>query len=66
MLALVDGEPKVLTLREMIYYYLEHQKDVIVRRTRYDLDKAEARAHILEGDFARWKDSVVPMLSNRL
>jgi len=49
MLALVDGEPKVLTLREMIYYYLEHQKDVIVRRTRYDLDKAEARAHILEG-----------------
>ncbi|MCI6268564.1 MAG: DNA gyrase subunit A [Clostridiales bacterium] len=49
MLALVDGEPKVLTLREMLYYYLEHQKDVITRRTRYDLDKAEARAHILEG-----------------
>ncbi len=49
MLALVDGEPKVLTLREMIYHYLEHQKDVIVRRTRYELDKAEARAHILEG-----------------
>ena len=49
MLALVDGEPKVLTLQEMIYYYLEHQKDVIVRRPRYDLDKAEARAHILEG-----------------
>ena len=49
MLALVDGEPKVLNLREMLYYYLEHQKDVIVRRTRYDLDKAEARAHILEG-----------------
>lgn len=49
MLALVDGEPKVLTLREMLYCYLEHQKDVITRRTRYDLDKAEARAHILEG-----------------
>lgn len=49
MIALVDGEPKVLTLREMLYYYLEHQKDVITRRTRYDLDKAEARAHILEG-----------------
>ena len=49
MLALVDGEPKVLTLKEMLHHYLEHQKDVIVRRTRYDLDKAEARAHILEG-----------------
>ncbi|MDO5299823.1 MAG: DNA gyrase subunit A [Clostridia bacterium] len=49
MLALVDGEPKVLSLHQMIYHYLEHQKDVIVRRTRYDLDKAEARAHILEG-----------------
>ncbi len=49
MLALVDGEPKVLTLKEILYYYLEHQKEVIVRRTRYDLDKAEARAHILEG-----------------
>ena len=49
MLALVDGEPKVLSLREMLYHYIQHQKDVIVRRTRYDLDKAEARAHILEG-----------------
>ncbi|QGG46976.1 DNA gyrase subunit A [Heliorestis convoluta] len=49
LLALVDGVPKVLNLRDMIYYYLEHQKDVIVRRTRYDLEKAEARAHILEG-----------------
>ncbi|MZP29689.1 DNA gyrase subunit A [Heliobacterium undosum] len=49
MLALVDGVPKVLNLRDMLYYYLEHQKDVIVRRTRYDLEKAEARAHILEG-----------------
>lgn len=49
MLALVDGEPKVLSLHQMLYHYLEHQKEVIVRRTRYDLDKAEARAHILEG-----------------
>ena len=49
MLALVDGEPKVLTLREMLYHYIRHQKDVVTRRTQYDLDKAEARAHILEG-----------------
>ncbi|KAB2953936.1 DNA gyrase subunit A [Heliorestis acidaminivorans] len=49
LLALVDGVPKVLALRDLIYYYLEHQKEVIVRRTRYDLEKAEARAHILEG-----------------
>ncbi|HEY3314212.1 MAG TPA: DNA gyrase subunit A [Bacillota bacterium] len=48
-LALVDGRPRVLTLREVIYQYLEHQKEVIIRRTRFDLDKAEARAHILEG-----------------
>ncbi|MEG0766499.1 MAG: DNA gyrase subunit A, partial [Clostridia bacterium] len=49
MLALVDGEPRVLTLKEMIFYYLEHQKDVIRRRCQYDLDKAQQRAHILEG-----------------
>ena len=49
MLALVDGEPKVLSLHQMLYHYLEHQKEVTTRRTRYDLDKAEARAHILEG-----------------
>jgi len=49
MLALVDGEPKILNLREMIYYYLEHQKEVVTRRTRFDLNKAEERAHILEG-----------------
>ena len=48
-LALVDGQPKVLTLRDMLYHYLEHQKEVIVRRTRYDLRRAEARAHILQG-----------------
>ncbi|PWI56803.1 DNA gyrase subunit A [Sulfoacidibacillus thermotolerans] len=48
-LALVNGQPRVLSLRELLFYYLEHQKEVIVRRTRYDLRKAEARAHILEG-----------------
>lgn len=49
MLALVDGTPKILNLKEFIYYYLEHQKDIIVRRTRYDLAKTEERAHILRG-----------------
>ena len=49
MLALVDGRPRVLNLQEVLYYYLEHQKEVIVRRTRFELAKAEARAHILEG-----------------
>ncbi len=49
MLALVDGTPKVLNLREIIYEYLKFQKEVITRRTKFDLDKAEARAHILEG-----------------
>lgn len=48
-LALVDGVPKVLTLKELIYYYIEHQKEVVTRRTKFDLDKAEARAHIVEG-----------------
>lgn len=49
MLALVNGEPKILNLRQMIYYYLEHQKDIVTRRTQYDLNRAEARAHIVEG-----------------
>jgi DNA gyrase subunit A len=49
MLALVDGTPKILSLRQMIHHYLEHQEDVIRRRTQYDLNKAEARSHILEG-----------------
>ena len=49
MLALVDGEPKVLSLHQMIYHYIQHQIDVIRRRTQYDLNKAEARSHILEG-----------------
>jgi DNA gyrase subunit A len=49
MLSLVGGEPKVLNLKEMLYHYIVHQKDVIERRTRYELEKAKARAHILEG-----------------
>ena len=49
MIALVDGVPKLLNLKEVLYYYLEHQKEVVVRRTRFDLNKAKARAHILEG-----------------
>ncbi len=48
-LALVKGEPKILTLRDMLYHYLEHQKDVVRRRTEYDLEKAKDRLHILEG-----------------
>ena len=49
LLALVDGQPKVLNLKQVLYHYLEHQKVVIRRRTEFDLRKAEARAHILEG-----------------
>ncbi|MFJ5624457.1 DNA gyrase subunit A [Peribacillus loiseleuriae] len=49
LLALVDGQPKVLNLKQCLYYYLEHQKVVIRRRTEFELRKAEARAHILEG-----------------
>ena len=49
MLALVDGSPRVLTLKEVLHYYIKHQQDVITRRTKYELAKAEARAHILEG-----------------
>ena len=49
MLALVNGEPKILTLRECLDHYIEHRRKVILRRTKFDLDKAEARAHILEG-----------------
>ena len=49
MLALVNGVPRVLNLKQILYYYLEHQKDVVTRRTKFDLNKAEARAHILEG-----------------
>ena len=49
MLALVNGEPKVLNLKQMLYYYLEHQKEVCVRKTRFDLRKAEEREHIVKG-----------------
>ena len=49
MLALVDGVPRVLSLKEMLFYYIEHQKEVIERRTRFELKKAEERAHILDG-----------------
>ncbi len=49
MLALVNNEPKVLNLHEMLHYYLKHQKEVVTRRTKYDLNKAQERAHILEG-----------------
>jgi len=49
MLALVNGTPRVLSLKEILFYYIEHQKDVVTRRTRYELAKAEEREHILEG-----------------
>ena len=49
MLMLVDGEPKILPLRDVLYYYLEHQKSVVTRRTTYDLNRAKERLHILEG-----------------
>jgi DNA gyrase subunit A len=49
MLALVNNQPRVLNLKEMLHYYLEHQKEVVTRRTTYELKRAEARAHILEG-----------------
>src|SRR3954464_13804655 len=49
MVALVDGVPKTLNLRELIHHYVDHQREVIIRRTQYELRQAEARAHILEG-----------------
>ncbi|MBQ1331426.1 MAG: DNA gyrase subunit A, partial [Lachnospiraceae bacterium] len=49
MLALVDGEPKILNLLEVLQYYLKHQEEVVTRRSKYELNKAEERAHILEG-----------------
>ena len=49
MLALVNGEPKILTLRECLDVYIAHREDVVIRRTKFELKKAEARAHILEG-----------------
>ena len=49
MLALVNNEPVVMNLMQMLQYYLKHQEEVVTRRTKYDLNKAEERAHILEG-----------------
>ena len=49
MLALVDDEPRILNLKQMLSYYVQHQKEVVIRRTKYDLNKAEERAHIIEG-----------------
>ena len=49
MLALVNKIPNVLNLKQILYHYVQHQKDVVTRRTKFELNKAEARAHILEG-----------------
>nr|HID58405.1 DNA gyrase subunit A [Desulfobacterales bacterium] len=49
LLAIVNGQPKLLSLREMIFHFVEHRKGIVIRRTRYELNKAEARAHLLEG-----------------
>ncbi len=66
MIALVDKEPKVLSLKEILEHYLEHQKEVIRRRTKYDLDKALDRAHILEGYRIALAniDEIVEMIKN--
>jgi len=66
MLALVDGEPKVLNLHDMLSHYIAHQKEIVTRRTKYDLAKAEARAHILAKDFTVWKKGIINQLSQRL
>ena len=49
MLALVNNEPKVMNILDMLNYYLKHQEEVVTRRTQYELNKAEERAHILQG-----------------
>jgi len=54
MLALVKGQPKVLNLKEILQSYIEHRHEVVVRRTKFDLDEAEKRAHILEGLKLHW------------
>ncbi|MFW6305874.1 MAG: DNA gyrase subunit A [Bacillota bacterium] len=66
MLALVDGMPKVLNLKEILQHYINHQRDVVTRRTQYDLNKAEARAHILEGYRIALEniDEIVEMIKN--
>ncbi|MDD5650720.1 MAG: DNA gyrase subunit A [Candidatus Nanoarchaeia archaeon] len=64
LLALVDNQPKVLNLKQIIEEYIKHRKDVITRRTKFDLDKAEKRAHILEGLKIALEntDSIIPLL----
>ena len=66
MLALVNGEPKILTLKEMLRHYLDFQVDVIQRRTRFDLNKALERAHILQGFIlaADYTDEVISIIRN--
>ena len=49
MLAIVNGQPRILTLREVLDHFIEHRKEIVTRRTMFELKKAEARAHILEG-----------------
>lgn len=66
MLSLVDNQPKILSLLDMLTYYLKHQEDVVTRRTKYDLNKAEERAHILEGLLIALDhiDEVIHMIRN--
>jgi DNA gyrase subunit A len=66
LLALVDGEPKVMNLKEILSHYIHHQKEVITRRTRYELERAEARAHILEGLLVALDhiDAVITLIRN--
>jgi len=63
-LAIVDNRPRVLTLRETIYYFIDHRREIVTRRTIFDLKKAEARAHILEGlkIALDWLDSVIELI----
>jgi len=66
LLALVDGQPKIMNIKEMLAHYIDHQKEVIIRRTRYDLDRAMARAHILEGLLIAldYIDAVITLIRN--
>ncbi len=68
MLALVGKEPRILNLKEILYYYLEHQKDVLIRKTKFDLGKAEERAHILKGLVIALAniDEVIKIIKNSL
>src|SRR6185369_3028762 len=64
MLSIVNARPKVLTLREMIDYFVDHRREIVTRRTIFDLKKAEARAHILEGlkIALDWLDAVIELI----